>query len=99
MARIKLDGVIEAVRYDPAGRIRLVRAYRRRGPIWSDRVLLDRRELSTLLNQGKHFAIGSRKTGLGSVFDAGENVRQIQDQIISGEMTGRSDLLHGAPVF
>lgn len=76
-----------------------MRAYKRRGPIWSDRMLLDRKELSALLNQGKHFAIGTRKTGLGSSFDTGESVRLLQDQIISGETTGRSDLLRGAPVF
>jgi len=32
MAQAKYDGVIEAVRYAPAGRISLVRAYERRGP-------------------------------------------------------------------
>jgi len=45
MAQEKFDGVIEAVRYSPEGAVSQVRMYERRGPTWSDCVLLDRAEL------------------------------------------------------
>ena len=57
----KIDGVIEAVRYNPNGQIALVRAYERRGATFSDRVLLDRKTLLERLKSGKNFSIGQRK--------------------------------------
>ena len=45
MARKTIDGVIEAVRYSPDGAISVVRTYQRRGAVWSDHILLGRKEL------------------------------------------------------
>ena len=99
MARIKLDGVIEAVRYAQGGRIAVVRAYERHGVVWSDHVLLDRQELSERLRQGKCFAVGERKNYLGSVFITGLAVRQIKENIVTEGQTSARDLLNGVPVF
>jgi hypothetical protein len=99
MARIKLDGIIEAVRYTSGGKIDIVRAYERRGVVWSDRVMLERRELSDLLMQGKHFVVGERKIYLGSVFNTGLAVHQLQDNIVTEGQKSTHDLLDGVPVF
>jgi hypothetical protein len=99
MSKKKLDGVIEAVRYTPDGKIVVVRAYERHGVVWSDHVLLGRKELSERLKQGKKFVVGERKIYLGSVFETGKVVYQIENKIITeGQMSTR-DLLAGVPVF
>jgi len=99
MARIKIDGVIEAVRYTPEGMIGVVRTYERRGVVWSDRVLLDRSELVARLTNGKHFVIGQRKAFLGSVFETGEPVHYVDEHIISGGQPHARDLLVGVSIF
>ncbi len=99
MAQKKLDGVIEAVRYTPGGKITVVRAYERHGVVWSDHVLLERKELSERLKQGKRFVVGERKLYLGSVFEAGTAVCQVEGTIVTEGQTGARDLLAGVPVF
>lgn len=99
MAQKKLDGVIEAVRYTPGGKITVVRAYVRHGVVWSDHILLERKELSQRLQQGKRFVVGERKPYLGSVFESGTTVRQAEGAIVTEGQTGARDLLVGVPVF
>jgi hypothetical protein len=99
MARIKIDGVIEAVRYTPGGMISLVRTYERRGVVWSDRILLERSELIARLTNGKHFVIGRRKASLGSVFETGEAVHLVDQHVISGGQPVARDLLAGVSIF
>jgi hypothetical protein len=99
MARTKLDGVIEAVRYTPTGKIIFVRAYERHGVVWSDQILLERKELSERLKQGKHFVLGERKFYIGSVFETGTAVHQVDDTILTEGQTCTHDLLTGVPVF
>ena len=99
MAQKKLDGIIEAVRYTAGGKIAVVRAYERHGIVWSDRVLLDRKELSERLKQGKHFVVGERKLYLGGVFETGTALRQVEDNIVTEGRAGAHDLLAGVPVF
>ena len=48
----KFDGVIEAVRYKD-GQIDVVRAFERRGAAFSDRIMIDRKELLERLKEGK----------------------------------------------
>ena len=99
MPRIKIDGVIEAVRYTPGGLISVVRTYERRGAVWSDRVILARAELAARLADGKKFVIGQRKASFGSVFDTGPAVHMAGEHIVSGAQTAASDLLVGVSIF
>jgi hypothetical protein len=99
MTSMKVDGIIEAVRYTPGGKISVVRAYERHGVVWSDRILLGRQELSERLGQGKRFVIGERKIYLGSMFETGTAVHQVQDYIVTEGQASTRDLLNGVPVF
>ena len=70
----KYDGVIEAVRYKN-GQIVLVRAFERRGAAFSDRVLIERKELLERLKDGKKFILGSRKPLMAGTFEEGKPVK------------------------
>lgn len=97
----KYDGVIEAVRYKN-GQIIVVRAFERRGAAFSDRVMLDRRELLQKLNDGKKFIVGKRKELLAGTFEEGKPVQVVsrdgKDFISTSAQTDR-DELEQAPVF
>ena len=97
----KYDGVIEAVRYKN-GQIVLVRAFERRGAAFSDRIMMDRRELLEKLNDGKKFIVGKRKELLAGTFEEGKPVKVVsrdgKDFISTSEQTDR-DELEQAPVF
>ena len=99
MAGRKIDGVIEAVRYATGGKISVVRAYQRRGAVWSDRLLLDREELVEQLEKGKRYVTGQRKTYLGSVFETGAAVHQVDSRILTEGQTAKQDTLTGVPIF
>ena len=71
----KFDGVIEAARYAPDGRLVLIRAYERRGPAFSDHILLDRQSLVQLLKKGKRIVVGQRLAHLGGTFKTGSRVK------------------------
>lgn len=73
----KFDGVIEAVRYNPDGKIALARGYELRGVTYSDRVLFDRDTLLKRLKDGKKFTIGQRKEFWGSTFEFGKTVKAL----------------------
>jgi hypothetical protein len=60
MAKINYDGVVEAVRYKPNGEIDWVRAYERRGPTFSDWLLIDRQSVIKRLKSGRRFVVGER---------------------------------------
>jgi len=97
----KIDGVIEAVRYKN-GLIVMVRAYERRGSTYSDRVLIDRRELLERLKDGKHFFTGSRRGLLASTFDSGKALQVISREgreWITTLAAADRDELEQVPVF
>lgn len=94
----RFDGVIEAVRYAPDGRIEFARAYERRGAAFSDHVLLGRAALVERLKQGKKFVVGQRKPNLGGMFDTGASVVLTGD-IISTRPGTERDFLEDVPVF
>ncbi len=97
----KFDGVIEAVRYK-GGKIDIVRAYERRGPTFSDCVLLDRKTLIERLQQGKRFVTGQRKVYLASTFEIGKSVileGQDGKQVVTTRPQTEQDLLEGVPAF
>jgi len=78
MAKQKLDGIVEAVHYAPDGQVQWVRAYEKRGPIFSDRVLIERQALIEKLKAGKNYAAGKRKPYLGGTFEAGPALRLVE---------------------
>jgi len=98
----KVDGVIEAVRYKN-GQIQAVRLYERRGATFSDRILLNRKELLERLKNGQKFVIGKRKEFLASTFEVQEKPVQVLNrdgkEIISTRPDADHDELEQAPVF
>ena len=97
----KFDVVIEAVRYKN-GKIELVRGYERRGPTFSDRILLDRKALVERLKAGKRFVTGQRKELLGGTFDVQKAVRLAGEdgkQVVTTLAAAEHDELEGVPSF
>jgi hypothetical protein len=103
MAKPKIDGVIEAARYNPDGQIKWVRAYLRRGPIYSDRILLDRQLLINELKSGKRFMAGERVEQMASTFRLGKPIRleqrNSQEIVVAGETQANQDQLEGVPII
>ena len=103
MAKPKIDGVIEAARYNPDGQIKWVRVYLRRGPTYSDRLLLDRQALVEQLKSGKIFMAGERVEQMASTFRLGKPVHLQQNNgqavLVTGEAQGNQDRLEGVPII
>ena len=99
----KIDGVIEAVRYNPDGQIALVRGYELRGVTYSDRVLLDRETLLERLKAGKKFSTGQRKEFWASTFALGKAVKVVTkdgiDYLTTGNDASNRDRLENTPAF
>jgi hypothetical protein len=103
MAGRKLDIVIEAVRCDAGGQLTLARAYERRGPTWSDVVLLSRSQLVDRLKLGRRAVVGERIPLLGSTFTTGAELR-LQgaagaEALVCEASAGAGDCLCGAPLI
>ena len=98
MAKPKFDGVIEAVHYSPEGRVDWVRTYLRRGPTFSDYILLDRQTLIERLRAGKNYMAGKRIPQLASTFEVTSPIRLIQkdgeDILVSGDAQAGTDKDH-----
>ena len=97
----KVDGVIEAVRYKN-GQIVIVRAYERRGASFSDRVLIDRKDLLERIKSGKQFVVGVRKEFLASTFEEAKAVQVVArdgKELIATRAGAEHDELEAAPVF
>lgn len=97
----KVDGVIEAVHYKN-GQIVTVRAYERRGAAFSDRLLLERKELLERLKSKKMFVTGARKEFMAGTFEEGKPLQVVtrdgKDFIATRADADRDDL-SPAPVF
>lgn len=97
----KYDGVIEAVRYKN-GQIVVVRAFERRGAAFSDRIMMDRKELLERLKDGRKFILGKRKELLAGTFEEGKPVQLVsldgREYISTREQADRDDL-EQSPVF
>jgi hypothetical protein len=97
----KFDGVIEAVHYKN-GQIVNVRAYERRGSAFSDRVLIDRKDLMERLKNGKQFVVGARKEFWAGTFDEAKTVQLVTHagkDFIATRAEAEHDELESAPVF
>jgi hypothetical protein len=102
MAKKRFDGVIEAVRYSPDGQLALARLYERRGPTFSDRVLLNREQLVQRLRAGKKFVGGERQPYLASTFTTGPAVHLNTSrglEVITTLDQSEGDNLQGIPIF
>ncbi|MBK9924473.1 MAG: hypothetical protein IPP66_04200 [Anaerolineales bacterium] len=96
----KFDGIIEAVRYKN-GQIVIVRAYERRGATFSDRVLIERKDLLERIKSGKKFLTGVRKEFWAGTFEEGKPVQIVsrdgKDFISTRSESDRDEL--EVPVF
>lgn len=97
--RQKNDGVIEAVRYDPGGKIILTRVYERYGAVWSDLFLMDRGQLLENIRKGKKYVTGKRRSYFGNSFEIGHAVHLDGGNIVSEGKTSGRDHLAGIPLF
>ncbi|GAB4417776.1 MAG: hypothetical protein Kow002_04330 [Anaerolineales bacterium] len=99
----KFDGIIEAVRYTPNGKIDCVRAYELRVVAYSDRIILDRETLIKRLKNGKKFAVGQRKEYWGGTFDIKKTVKLAskngQEYLTTRDQAVDRDELEDAPAF
>ena len=103
MAKEKVDGVIEAIHFTPDGQVAWVRAYERRGPTFSDLVIINRQDLIQRIKVGKKFVVGSRKEYLASTFEVKCLLRLIsldgKDYLAFSEKVESRDSLTGLPVI
>ena len=103
MAKDKFDGVVVAVRYTTSGDVEWVRAYERRGPTFSDHVLIDRESLIQKLSSGKKFLVGDRVPYLASTFKTSDEVRMSEVNgkqiLVSGDDQTQHDHLKGVPII
>jgi hypothetical protein len=103
MAKAKFDGVIEAVHYKPDGQVDWVRSYLRRGPTFSDRLLIDRQTLIEHLKAGKNYMVGERIPQFASTFEVTVPVKVVQkdgkDFVIAGDSFSNQDHLAGVPII
>jgi len=97
----KFDGIIEAVRYKN-GQITVVRAYERRGATFTDRILIDRKDLLERIQNGKQFLTGARKEFWAGTFEEGKPVKVVSSDgkdFISTRDSSDHDELEETPVF
>jgi hypothetical protein len=103
MAKPKYDGVVEAVHYQTDGQVAWVRAYLRRGPTFSDRILLDRERLVGDLKAGKRYLAGKRIPLMAGTFEVADPVHIAEvdghEVLITGDRQSGRDRLEGIPVI
>jgi tartrate dehydratase beta subunit/fumarate hydratase class I family protein len=99
----KWDGIIEAVRYEPGGKVALVRLYERRGPTYSDRVIRTRPELIEQLEKGKKIALGRRLEFMAGTFQADQALQlgKLNGAVVlhTGHIASEQDDLRTTPHF
>jgi hypothetical protein len=103
MAQKKFDALVEVVRYQPSGLIHCVRVYERRGPTFTDRILLDRATLLARLKEGKKIVTGKRVQYFSSTFEVDESLKITKtakgEFITTGVSADDRDELKGIPLF
>ncbi len=101
MAKVDYDGVIQAAHYDDQGQVDWVRAYLRRGAVWTDYILLPRAELMEKIQSGLRFRTGERLEYQGGTFKTFDPVRVVQSNshevLVAGDGSAESDKLDGVP--
>jgi hypothetical protein len=103
MAKPRYDVVVEAVRYKEDGEVEWVRGYERRGPTFSDHVLIRREAVVDRLKSGQTFVTGRRIAQLAGTFDVQNEMRLTQTNgkeiITTGGGDGARDHLEGVPIL
>ncbi len=104
MANLKLDGLVEAVRYGADGNVASVRMYERRGPTYSDWKVVSREDLVGRLKKGQKIAAGERKLNLASTFQVHFPIRLVGERgkeklVTTQETSSGHDRLDGVPFF
>ena len=102
MAKEKFDAVVDAVHYNLDGNVEWVRIFERRGPTWSDYVLVSRQKLVEELKAGKKYMVGKRVQYEASTFDVTVPLTLIQngkDILTTVNSKSEVDLLEGVPVI
>jgi len=98
----KYDAIVQSVHYNLDGSVDWVRIFRRRGPTWSDYVLVSRQELVDELKVGKKYVVGKRIKYNASTFDVTVPITLIQNGkeiLTTGKTHSDIDLLEGVPVI
>ncbi len=97
----RVDGIVEAVRYTPEGWIEFVRMFRRRGPTFSDWVLVSREQLVAELQDKKRYYTGAAVPLMGTTFTTEHPLkvvtREKQPHVLAGEESSETDALKGVP--
>ncbi len=103
MAKPKFDGVVEAAHYGPDGNVAWVRVYERRGPTFSDRLIVDRPTFIERIKAGRKYVVGKRVPLMASTFETSHPVRYLQDGkhgvLATGDLKSDQDRLEGVPVL
>jgi hypothetical protein len=103
MAKPKIDGVVQAVRYDDQGQVLWVRAYLKRGQVWTDHIMLDRDQLVEQIKSGKQIVVGKRIPYLGATFETSVPLKVVNanshEILVSGDSQAKSDYLEGVPLI
>ena len=103
MANSKYDGVIEAVHYAPDGQVEWVRVYLRRGPTWSDRLILPRQELIDVIKAGRKMVAGSRVEFMAGTFEVTNPIKVVgssgKETLSISNGSSDRDNLEGVPVL
>ncbi len=101
--KIKYDGVLEAAHFNTDGSLSWVRVYERRGAIFSDRILLMRKDFVEQLKAGKRYVVGERIFNMGGMFNTGADVRLVAQNgtqaVVVGDLEAAKDELPGVPVI
>ena len=103
MAKIDYDGVIQAAHYNDDGQLGWVRAFLRRGPVWSDAVQIERAGLVDKINAGLRFRTGERLLYQGGTFETSLPVKLVKvnnhQVLLAGDSEGEVDKLEGVPLI
>lgn len=103
MAKNNYDGIIEAVHYAPDGQVAWVRAFLRRGPTWSDRIIITRPDLIDEIKSGRKLMLGKRVAMMAGTFEVTHPVKIAsgfgRDVLVTTDSAAECDQLEGAPVI
>ncbi len=103
MADKKYDGVIEAVHYGPDGQVDWVRVYLRRGPTWSDHIIMRRSDLIKEIQKGRKMMVGNRADYMAGTFEVSIPVQVAgtggSEVLTTSSSSTERDMLEGVPVI